>query len=418
MKERRPKLLFDGRSGESLTYDDLRRELANEVVFLNPVCRPQSAVEAVRAFVKAVVTGQELVLLDPAQTEAEISAMGFSPKNLSRREEVRGKKLPEDPVAWWDIFSEEENSFKLTLFTSGTTGQPKRAVHSLKSLARMVRRSSTQQSSVWGMGYHPTHIAGIQVLVQALANGNPLVLLHGIDGESSLSLMAKEKITHLAASPSFFRQIPKGSPPSTTVRSLTLGAEPARQEDFSRLRDLFPQARLRNAYASTEAGTLLMGEEEVLTIPPESKELVRIQDGQIFVAASAWRATLKDRVGEDWIPTGDRVEWVDHKPGWFRILGRQEDSISTGGWQVNPHEVEAALREFPGIKDCRVYGRKNSLLGNVVAADIVTSDSSKGVMDSDIRRFLADRLQNHKLPRFIRRVAEVPRTRTGKIRRL
>ncbi|MCC5788970.1 MAG: long-chain fatty acid--CoA ligase [Opitutales bacterium] len=417
MEEAHLILFLDGRSGEYLSYRDVKLEVAGERVSFCPICRPESPLAAVRAVVTAMVLGQELVLLDPGQTEDEVLASGLSLQEVNRAKELKGVNLPEDPLKWWDLVF-PAHAFKLTLFTSGSSGRSKKASHSLEVLARMVRRSRAHRASVWGMGYHATHIAGIQVLLQALANGNPLISLHGMNAESFLSLVSRQKVTHLAGSPSFFRQIPKGSWISETVRSVTLGAEPARSEDFARLSELFPGAHLRNAYASTEAGTLLIGEGELFSIPLESKGLISIHDEQIYVAASTWGNNPDIKKEDRWISTGDRIAWEKNKPGWFRILGREGDSISTGGWQVNPYEVEAVLRELPGIEDCRVYGRANSLLGNVVAADIVCKATPVEIKDAEIRRYLAERLQDYKLPRFIRRVEEIPRTRTGKIRRL
>ena len=63
---------------------------------------------------------------------------------------------------------------KITLFTSGTTGQPKKITHSVLNLFREVRKSEKFKDNIWAFAYNPTHMAGLQVFFQALSNVNPI----------------------------------------------------------------------------------------------------------------------------------------------------------------------------------------------------------------------------------------------------
>ena len=89
--------------------------------------------------------------------------------------------------------------------------------------------------------------------------------------------------------------------------------------------------------------------------------------------------------------------------------------INTGGYKVNPTEVEEVIRKITGVIDAFVFGKKNSLLGNVVVCEVIVSD--KLLSEKKIRLYLQDRLQEFKVPRIIKFVESINTTRTGKISR-
>jgi acyl-CoA synthetase (AMP-forming)/AMP-acid ligase II len=86
-----------------------------------------------------------------------------------------------------------------------------------------------------------------------------------------------------------------------------------------------------------------------------------------------------------------------------------------GGYKINPNEVESTLRGMEGIRESRVYGIPNSVLGNVLCADVVTLN--KALSETDIKKFLAACLQSFKVPRKIFFKEEITISRTGKIER-
>jgi acyl-coenzyme A synthetase/AMP-(fatty) acid ligase len=88
--------------------------------------------------------------------------------------------------------------------------------------------------------------------------------------------------------------------------------------------------------------------------------------------------------------------------------------VNVGGLKVNPGEVEIALLACPGVREARVYGRRNSVVGYILCAEVV---ADHGFSETAARAWLADRLQPAKIPRMIKTVAEIARTRTGKVLR-
>ena len=118
----------------------------------------------------AITQNQDLVLVDTDWSLEEISNYNISPDE---------RIAIENPVK---IQSAEElasviikSQSTLTLFTSGTTGQPKKIKHSLQNLLRNIKINENQKNLVWGFAYNPTHMAGLQVFLQAIVNGNSLV---------------------------------------------------------------------------------------------------------------------------------------------------------------------------------------------------------------------------------------------------
>jgi acyl-coenzyme A synthetase/AMP-(fatty) acid ligase len=127
--------------------------------------------------------------------------------------------------------------------------------------------------------------------------------------------------------------------------------------------------------------------------------------------------TAASRRGE-WYLTGDRAQVDDD--GYFWFVGRADDVISSGGYRIGPFEVESALLEHPAVLESAVVGSPHPDRGNIVKAFVVLR---AGYEPSDA---LVAELQNHcktvtapyKYPREIEFIGELPKTRSGKIRRV
>ena len=119
----------------------------------------------------------------------------------------------------------------------------------------------------------------------------------------------------------------------------------------------------------------------------------------------------------DWFRTGDRGSLSPE--GWLSLKGRDKEMINVGGKKVNPIEVESALMTVDGIADCACVARHDDVLGEVVEACIVSSDKDASELSDDQIRAAVGRLvEAYKVPRYIRRVVSIPRTSSGKIKRL
>jgi acyl-coenzyme A synthetase/AMP-(fatty) acid ligase len=400
-----------GRDGSvALTYAGLGTRLAAREH--RPVLRTTSAAEALAALVVAMVRQAPLRLVDGDFSSVELAKLGVTESELDATAVLPG--AAPGSLAEAQALSREGSGFALSLYTSGSTGLPKLVTHRRETLARTLREGPRHANDIWALAYNPTHIAGIQVALQAFANGNTLIDVFGLGRADVLGQLARWAVTHVSATPTFYRLLLPVESPLGSLHSLTLGGERSDGELLDRLRAAFPGARLHNLYASTEAGTLLVADGELFGIHPAVEGKVRIEDGQILVGRQLL-ATFEGRVVEgDWYPTGDRVEVVTESPLRFRILGRSGDFINVGGAKVDPAEVEDALRAFPGVTEARAYGRANSVVGTLLCADY-TSDAP--LAEPDLRAHLGARLQPHKVPRLIKRVDALAKTRTGKLSR-
>ena len=405
-------LFFDPRSGERITYGEVWQEIKAGSVEHAPFQRPVTAGAAVRAVARAVVLRQPLTLFDVDFSESELVTLGGTPEVLAERVAL--------PLVGADSFAQaleqakQQDGFRLTLFTSGSTGVPKKVTHRLEGLTRTLRQGDKHAASRWGLAYNPTHIAGVQVILQALFNRNPLIHLFQAERSLVRQAVGEYGITHISATPSFYRLLLPVEQALTGVRAVTLGGERSDAGLLGKLAELFPSAKVRNLYASTEAGTLLVADGEAFILAPGLENKIRIVENQLEIHSSLLGEFEAGREKAEWYGTGDVVEVLGQEPLRFRILSRDRDWVNVGGHKVNPGEVEECLLACAGVREARVYARANSVLGQILCAEVVTDGEFS---EAVIRANLAEKLQAAKIPRLIKQVAEVKRTRTGKVAR-
>ena len=113
-----------------------------------------------------------------------------------------------------------------------------------------------------------------------------------------------------------------------------------------------------------------------------------------------------------WFHTGD-VGSFD-SDGYLYFHGRTKELIRRGGEMISPQELEGRLLKLPGIRDCAIVGVADPIMGEEVKAVIVTDDAFDL---RDVRGRLADQVPTYMLPRFVERMATIPRTQTEKILR-
>ena len=406
--------LVDGRTAAVVTYAELLAQLGAGGMEYFPLFRPASTREALTQIATVVACDADQVLFDADFESREIAALGFSVEQLN----LLAMPARAAPMTMEQLGRRAagESRARFGLFTSGSTGLPKLVWQTVANLARAVKVSPRHGTAVWALAYRPTHIAGIQVFLQALANGCALVDVWGLERAEIFTALDRHGVTHLSATPSFYRLLLPADRTLPGVRSVTLGGESADARLLEKLAALFPNARLHNVYASTEAGTLLVADGEVFAIAPGLEGRVEVRDGTMRVHRSLLGEFTGGAPAGEWYDTGDTVEVVSASPLRFRIVARVRDWINVGGSKVNPHEVESVLEAHPAVARARVFGRKNSVLGQLLCAEVVARGAAPA--EADLREFAGAQLQPFKVPRMFRFVDQIAATRTGKLSRL
>ncbi|MCZ7527879.1 MAG: acyl--CoA ligase [Acidimicrobiia bacterium] len=315
-----------------------------------------------------------------------------------------------------------EGGPEVVLFTSGTTGTPKAARHTWASLAARVHRSPELSGARWLLAYSLSAFAGLQVLLHALLNGGAVVL--GGDAPAAALRAFGPGITHVSATPTFFRMLLMGGDADgLRPTQLTLGGEPVDQPLLDRIGRRFPSARVTHIYASTEMGTCFSVHDGLAGFPAaylESDELpvwLTIRDGELHVrsphAMGGYVGLDDPRDGTGLYPTGDLVEVVGDR---VHFRGRRNESINVGGQKVHPRAVEEVLLAEPRVRAARVSGTASSVTGQLVRADVVAVRDTDG---EELRKALLDRcrlhLQPHQIPRILRIVDSLEQNDGGKL---
>lgn len=362
--------------------------------------------------VKAIVTNSPLVLLDSDLNPSEVAEVDESQVNVAVH-------LPEYHFEDIDavVSAVQQSTSEITIFTSGTTGQPKKVVHSIGTLTRSVRLGEKYKGQVWAYAYNPTHMAGLQVFFQAFENQNTLVNVFNMQRSEVYQKIAEYQITNISATPTFYRLLLPVEDSYQTVLRVTLGGEKSDNHLYENIRKIFPNAKINNVYASTEAGSLFAAKGDCFQIPEKIRNKFTVVDDELLIHCSLLGKSDSFMFDGDYYHSGDLIEWVNKEEGIFKFKSRKNELINVGGYKVNPGEVEDAINAMDGILQSLVYGKANSVLGNVLIAEVQLEEGCS-LTDLDIRNSLKEQLQDFKIPRKIKFVDTFFLTRTGKLKRL
>ena len=398
-------------NSEYFSYKDLLNYL-NESgsIITNPY--KTSTLDLFKNIIKALIHNKDLILLDNDFTDDEIIAL-------------TGEKYIENVVSVDSIGFDSFKSYlqliiasksKITIYTSGTTGLPKKVVHTVGSFTREVKTGSNFESSIWGLAFNPTHMAGLQVFFQALFNNNTLVDLFNIDSKTVNESILEHKISHISATPTFYRLLNSKDIIFNDVVSVTLGGEKSEDNLYNIVKRMFPFAKVKNIYASTEAGSLLCSDGEFFYIPERLKDKIVIKENVLYINESLLGKMSDLLIDKGWYCSGDIIEWKHDSVNYFKLIGKSNEMINVGGYKVNPHEVETELRSIDGIDNAFVFGKANSVLGNLICAEIVLEKGIE-IEETKIKDILKNKLQQFKIPRKIFFVDKLNLNRTVKISR-
>ena len=322
------------------------------------------------------------------------------------------------------------------LLTSGTTGVPKLAGYTLAALVAPVLARPSPPSPVWGTFYDIRRYGGLQMCLRGLLSSGSLVLTG--PGEAMpdfLERLGRERVTHLAGTPSHWRRaLMTPSLSAVSPAYVRLSGEIADQAILDALRTAFPRAGLGHAYASTEAGVVFEVDDGREGFPASFVGLnaatgveVAVVDGSIRIRspriASGYVGTPEVALAgpDGFVDTGDIVEARGDR---LVFAGRRGGIINVGGRKVHPEEVEAVLNRHDGVRVARVEGRRNPIAGAIVVAAVVPRDpglleagEAQAALKGAIAQHCRDALPPYKVPAMIQFVPDIPMSPAGKVLR-
>jgi len=145
-----------------------------------------------------------------------------------------------------------------------------------------------------------------------------------------------------------------------------------------------------------------------MTAPADSEGVVAVRSPALFFGYATLDGVDSRPVQTGWFSTGDCARWVD---GHLELLGRLSSAINVAGVKVSAEEVEAALLEFPGVRNALVTGVDDALAYQRIKALVAPDD----IDVSALQRFCEERLSPSKRPHYYEAIAAIPTTASGKV---
>ena len=325
----------------------------------------------------------------------------------------------------------------LIVYTSGTTGRPKGAVHTNAMLHANALASDAfhrfRDDDIVLTALPMFHVGGLCIqTIPALYRAVRLIIHPRFDARDWLETVARERVTISLMVPATIRAVQEHAQWSTTdLSSLRMLGAGSSTIPLS----LIARCHARNVpvcqiYGATETGPFSIA----LTArhafshagscgwPAEGVE-VRLDEapagvGELLVrgpnvVARYWpdRPALD---AEGWFQTGDMGQRADD--GSYTVVGRRKDMIISGGENIYPAEIENLLAGHPAVAECAVVGLADASWGEVVVAALVARPGCAAT-DEELLAFLAARIARYKLPRRIVWVDALPKTALGKVQK-
>ena len=336
-------------------------------------------------------------------------------------------------------------------FTSGTTGVPKGAIishHGTINNARFVARRARFGADDRLLSAMPLfHTAGSVIdQLSMLVSGGTVVRAIAFDPAKMLELMESEKATVLNAVPTMIiamlhePRFQAGEFDTSSLRCVLTagtpipvplmeqvkarwGAEPVIMFGMTEASPIITQTLPDDSFElRSETVGIPLPHTEVKIVDPNGTVVDVGQPGQILVRGynvmrGYYRMPEQTAAAIDadgWLHTGDLAS-MDER-GYVRIVGRIKDMIIRGGENVYPAEVEAFLMRHPSIRQAQVVGVPDVYMGEEAVA-VLQLKEGEALTEGEVRGYCGAGLARHKVPKYVRFIAEYPLTPSGKVKK-
>ena len=363
------------------------------------------------------------------------------------------REMEECSEAWERVPTKRTDRF-LMYFTSGTSGNPKMAVHDYSyPLGHILLAKYWQQveadglhwtvadtgwaKNAWGK-FYGQWIMEAAVFVYEYDRFEP----HHI-----MNMIEKHRITTFCCPPTMFRLYLNAGIEGHDLSSLKnccIAGEPLSPDTFNTWYKA-TGLKLMEAFGQTESSVIVgtlkgmtpkpgsMGKPSpqfrVELLDKEGNPVRPGEEGEICVSISPrvpgifveyYRDEVKtnETLRDGWHHTGD-VAWKD-EDGYFWYLGRNDDIIKSSGYRISPFEIESVLVEHPAVLEVAVTGVPDPIRGQLVKATIILREAYKPTdeLKKELQQFTKSRTAPYKYPRVIEFVDAIPKSISGKVRRV
>ena len=321
----------------------------------------------------------------------------------------------------------------LIVFTSGTTGEPRAALHAQRYLPGQRAQAehwlgARDGELVWCTTATGWSKSARNVFLAPWLCGAAAMIVDGrFEPEQRLELIEREGVAVVCQAPTEYRTLAKRTElrPLTTVRRMVSAGEPLNPEVIATWRAA-TGIEIADGYGQTETGHLVgnhVGAEVrdgSMGKPLPGLDL-RLRDGILELRAASCPTFFTRYLDGapfdgEWWSTGDAVR--EDGDGYLWYEGRDDDLIVSAGYRIGPFEVESALLTHPAVAEVAAVSAPDPERGSVVRAIVVARDREPS-------EELARELQEHakaitapyKYPRLVEFVDELPRTASGKVKR-
>lgn len=296
----------------------------------------------------------------------------------------------------------------LIVFSSGTTGESKAAVHDILPLLEKFKVKRHAMRSLLFLMFD--HLGGFNTLLYNLSNAGCSVIANSRNPEEICRLVDKFKIETLPVSPTFINLLLLSEAYKkydfSSLNLMTYGTEPMPESTLQHIHSLFPNVRFLQTYGLSELGVMRSKSKasDSLWVKIGGEDFkIRVVDGLLEIKAkSAMLGYLNAPspfTDDGWFKTGDEV-LVDGE--YIKILGRKSDLINVGGLKVFPAEIESVLLTMDGIDDVTVCGENSPLVGQIVKAKVkISTNESLAEFRKRMRNFCKGKLENYKIPQKV-----------------
>ncbi len=379
---------------------------------------------------------EQIILIDDAQGTAKDFHRLVADNSSSLEVEPTG---PDDPA--------------MMIFTSGTTGPPKGALHGHRVLlghlpgVQMHHEFLPQPGDLMWTPADWAWAGGLlNVLLPGLFFGVPVVAarFEKFDPEAALLLAEKMRVRNAFIPPTALRML-KAVPDIARrfdlgLRTVGSGGESLGRETYEWARTEF-DLTINEFYGQTECNLVLSScaaigvsrggaigravpGHTVAIVDAHGRRVKAGETGQIAIARpdpvmflGYWQnpeATAAKFIG-DWMTTGD--QGVEDTDGYVHFFGRDDDVITSAGFRIGPTEIEDCLSGHPAVSLAAAVGKPDALRTEIVKAYVVLNDGIVGddELAAEIGLWVRERLSAHEYPREVEFVDSMPLTTSGKV---